>query len=138
MTRKLADLTRRTRRGRLYQKIVRAYRVPRLLPHPDSFAFSDPAPDWLWMLARHVLEYTEFEKDAGEKFLLAAITWCRRAPPYWSAGEREADAEVRSRFLRENRDEPEPSRGPMSDSVVLLALAYKLREVASPPGSRVA
>lgn len=76
-------LTSKTVRGRIFQKVLHRFRVPRTTPREDLFplrVFEDPAPEWIEVLARSVLEHTEHERDHGEATLERAILWCRMCP----------------------------------------------------------
>ena len=79
-----AVLTSETPRGRVYQRVVRARRVPRLVGAPPRSAqeganyagvIDDPAPDWAWMLVRGVLQHTAPHADHGEALVLQALAW---------------------------------------------------------------
>jgi hypothetical protein len=76
--RTLADLTSRSPRGVVYQALLKKYRTPRTTRRPDIVGmdvFEDNAPDWLWMLAKDILEHTGYEDDLGMSLLVEAITW---------------------------------------------------------------
>lgn len=94
-------------RGHLYQELVKRYRKPRVAPrmvHTDLKVYEDPAPDWMWTLARDILEHTSHEPDLGRSLVERALLWCEAGDP-----------EARSKRLR---DEPTvPSRGPVLDAV---------------------
>lgn len=69
-----SDLTSVTARGRVYQEIVRSYRVPRATP--DSYGdMTSSAPDWAWMTVRAVLEHASYENDCGQQIVLETMAW---------------------------------------------------------------
>lgn len=76
------DLTRSTPRGRLYQEIVRRYRRPKRTPGfvGDPVLDEHPAPDWVWRLAKDILEHTGREHDQGRAVVQYALTWCEAGP----------------------------------------------------------
>jgi len=121
---KLADLSSRSTRGVIYQALLKKYRKTRTTPRPDVLGvacFEDPAPDWLWMLARDILEHTLYEDDLGLSLLTEAITWCE-------AG----DEVARSARLRDPKTRA--STGRIGDAVYVSTMRKLMQAAYLEPG----
>lgn len=119
--RQTADLTSKTPRGRIYQRLMFRYRKPRTSPRPDllpSVVLSDPAPEWLVRLAVDILEHTAHQPDFGETLLEQAVAWCE-------AG----DASTRSAWLV--KQPTQPTKGRAEDDAYIMSLSSFLREAWS-------